>query len=918
MLVLVLVFIVLFGVVVGVVLSQLQGGLVLNTTASGQSQLVYAANSGTEWAVTQLATNHGLCGGTTSGSSIDGVDLTSGQVSFPAGVTSVKVNCQQVTGSGSNTFGGFALVAGLNSHGKVANNGSTSCQSLSTDPIGSSKPTYATYTGSSLCASYPSGTVSPIWSADSTPDSATSLAGGYTADQQDTWVSGTNGGKAKAWYSDGEEWTDVTGNMTGSAAVDSFASNVSAGNDTGSTWVAGNNGNQGVVWSSTNAFDVNAPNVSWTRTNVGPNGGTLTDMTGIPGTTSMWVAGNTSGGGAYGYVDYSADGVTWAAISKPPNATAISGIFATDTGNVWVAGTSSKSGGIGAVWYSSNSTGATPTWTESDVAGTKTLTYIDGADTTDIWVVGTTSTSAKVSSFSANGSTWSATDTLPSATSVTGVFAADATDVWASGTTSSGGAIWFCNGGGTCSWTQSGQSVPSGTATLNDLVGFGSQAGEIYAVGASGTVLTYAPISQISCAAGSTPPCLADILGGDVFNGNGINLATGLDVTNGNFEQSYSSSQSNCASLEPQNMLLAGGYSYQCPTSVPAALQLGQPGAVDLPLPSTSSGSPAACVAAGNCTDMSAVPKTVTVNSGGCSSYTEYAPGYYKSKPTITNGQTTYFESGIYYFPGGGFGGIGHDGSDTWLIGGLPSPGDTNGTSAQANPPASSSPCWSAIQANGDTYNPSGSWFDGGTGIEWILGGNTWLDVHTIHWEMFTRLGPAGSTGTWEGGQGITIREVPPQCSAGDLSAGYDTTVCVPASSGWVPTVAQNNQLFQVDANGHQPNVWIHGGIFAPDANIEEFTNTNYQVTLGPIWANSVEFTYASSQVAPLQVSAGSPNLSPQTIVWVKASGANSAPITVQAVFTTQLSSNGTVAYVRQQTWRICPSGSSAENCPAS
>ena len=54
----------------------------------------------------------------------------------------------------------------------------------------------------------------------------------------------------------------------------------------------------------------------------------------------------------------------------------------------------------------------------------------------------------------------------------------------------------------------------------------------------------------------------------------------------------------------------------------------------------------------------------------------------------------------------------------------------------------------------------------------------------------------------------------------------YDTTVCVPSGT-WTPSTPKNpGQLFQVDANNHSPNVYIHGGVFMPNNNFEEFTSS--------------------------------------------------------------------------------------------
>jgi hypothetical protein len=268
-----------------------------------------------------------------------------------------------------------------------------------------------------------------------------------------------------------------------------------------------------------------------------------------------------------------------------------------------------------------------------------------------------------------------------------------------------------------------------------------------------------------------------------------------------------------------------------------------------------------------------------------------YTPGTYATKIALTKNTTNFFESGVYYFKAG-FGGLdnGNTGTDNlYVIGGQPGPGDVNQISQN-------SPCWDFLTTS--PYYTAGS---GGSGVEWIIGRNTWFDVHTVHLELFTRQGGPPS----EGAQDISLREVPPVCVL-PADAGYDTTVCVPSGT-WTPSAPPNpGQIFQVDANNHSPNIYIHGGIFMPNHNLEEFTSSAYQVTLGAVFANSIEFSYQNATVSPLQISAGAPNFTPTTVLTATAIGSAGQTFQVQSVVETDISpTTGQVTKVQEKSWRI-------------
>ena len=119
---------------------------------------------------------------------------------------------------------------------------------------------------------------------------------------------------------------------------------------------------------------------------------------------------------------------------------------------------------------------------------------------------------------------------------VNAIITINANTIWVVGSDDNGdggdGVIRFCSNG-TCStaadWTTTGQKLPAGVGTLRTITGLRFQAE--YAVntgGADSWALTYAPLQPGDCS-----PCLAQILGGPVFNANGYNVASGLDAPEG-------------------------------------------------------------------------------------------------------------------------------------------------------------------------------------------------------------------------------------------------------------------------------------------------------------------------------------------------------------------------------------------------
>ena len=130
--------------------------------------------------------------------------------------------------------------------------------------------------------------------------------------------------------------------------------------------------------------------------------------------------------------------------------------------------------------------------------------------------------------------------------------------------------------------------MPTGTVALNDISGFDAQPGDVYAVGAKGTLLEFNPSSVTSCSTGGGGnQCLAEVLGGPVFNGNSLNLQSGLFQRDGNFTQ-YGSTNG-CGSAPPSGLVIGGGNQYCTANSVPNSINptISGPGGLHEPLPTT-------------------------------------------------------------------------------------------------------------------------------------------------------------------------------------------------------------------------------------------------------------------------------------------------------------------------------------------
>ncbi|MHB8437964.1 MAG: WD40/YVTN/BNR-like repeat-containing protein [Acidimicrobiales bacterium] len=823
-LVLALLFIVMFATVISLLLTQAQATIGLNDTTQSQSKALYGADAGVQWAITQLGSTASCAStGWPQSNAVYSTTLPAG-VTLP-GVTSVSIACQQATGPGSNLFAGtYALITGVGYPSTDTQLGSTTCQSISTDPVGGGTPTLAK--GSGGCLTYPSGTgvSSPLWTNDTaltTPAPTQQLNGIWAVDNSDIWAAGNaGGGQETIWYFDGDGFTDVT-TASNTSAVTNANLNAVWASGTNSVWAVGNasGANGTILYCSANCSTSSSV---WVLQRT-PTNAQLNDVFGTSATNVYAVGNAASGAGTV--LSYNSLIGTWSALGTFGVNKNLLAVYATGPNDVWVTG---QSGTID-FW---NGT----TWVAQVAApGAPDLTTITGTDSSHLWAAGNNFLMTCTANCTSATATWVKVANLPSGNpNIAQLVAGDATDVWA---VASNNIIDYCSAA--CSSATGGtwvsQMLPSGTAQLNDAAavaptGAGSWGGNVWAAGNNGTILSYTPPS-------TSIQTLASVSGGAAFNAQGTNFATGLQVQN-NFTQYQTSG----TCQQPANLVVSSGFNYTCTSTIPAGLQT-----LNEPAPwgtASSAQSPPSKPTAQSGTLVAVNPLTYP----SCSSYVVFTPGWYNSKISFTKNTTYYFVSGLYYFTGG-FGPFdnGTSGTDNlYVIGGAPSTGDSSAI-------ASVSPCWAAIQASSYYTTPT-SYGGSGTGVDWVLGGSAWMDVHTVNLELFTREGGPSS----EGAQGISIRDVPPECT-GSQTPGYGPSCLTSAqfTAGWSPTSSGGaDQVFQVDAANHLPQVFVHGALYVPSSNIEEFTN-QAGVVLGPIDCNSLELSFESATSPMLNIEAG-------------------------------------------------------------
>ena len=902
----VLVIMFIFSILVGLLLTSAVANLRMTRVNQSTSRIQYAGDGAIESAITKVRTTfNGVCPGdpTNPGAAYD-LNTVPSTVALPniPGVSSMKVTCQPIAGPRSNTFGGYSVVTGvkLPTSGGVSPQGNPNCVSLNADPLGGGHATLATGT---TCLSYPPpGGANPSWLQQDSPFRAdghtannANLNGVFALDAFNIWTVGDNigaGGGSPAeetiWHSEGDEWDDVgtsTGAVTNKKLFGVWASDVSH------VWAVGE---QGSILSCTANCDDDVL-ASWSSLTAGSDN--LNAVAGID-STHVWAVGDNVSipvppGSPKGTQPtqleniWYFDGTTWTQISTPTNTGGLKdqkllGVWAADVNHVWAVG---QSGNI--LYCSSACTTTAATWAVTDI-GNQDLFAVDGTDSSHVWAVGKAPGAAggnldTILMF--NGAAWAQQATPADNKNLNGVGVADAQNVFAVG---DGGNAYSSNPTWASLSTGVGTKLAAATAVPAN-PGAGIALGA-WAVGDGGEILFYTPP-----AAGAS---LATIEGGPVFNAGKANFVTPTRVANGDFTQFQ---LTNGCPSQPSNLTVSVPYAYTnpCPTTIPQSI-LNLPTQYHLP----TSTAPFNCVGATvTCTQQNANGFASLTCPGG-TKVAIFAPGYYQTHPNLKQAgfSTYFFESGVYYFKTGNWGGIGDDKNAPWVIGGAPSSTDTPTI-------APNSPCWSTITGSAYYSNPSasspgGNWVTGGTGVEWILGAGTWLDVHSVHLEIFTREAPTDAQAQIEGAQGISIREVSP----GSSPAGWATS-----------NPGGKLQLVQVDANNHNPEFYLHGGIYSPNNNVEFFTN-KLQVTTGPILANSLELAFATSASPPLKINAGGDGKGQyQFVATGTTDGSNGLPkgsLQVEAVVTFDRKTAGVPITI--QSWRVrCTptGGNSLGNC---
>ncbi len=863
-LLLTLVFMALFGVLVSALLAFGDVNLNLNDVQETNANNLYAADGAIEWATNATLTNAATCPRALQGA---GRSLTAAEMSLPDDVSQVTVKCTQLRGPGSNNFAGYSVVTGT--HQLQTGAASSQCQSLSINPSGSGVATFADFLDAeSLCAAYPPGPGSPDWvrQGDTTFLQAGDAVGGYDINVLDMYASdafnwwtvgyGGTGQPRIYWGSETYDFQRATGTLPTTDATYKYVTDVWAGGPD-HVWVVTTKNLTDVtkmapaVWFSADTTDQPRTDEAWTKIAV-PGAKTVEDLFGVDGdTTGVWVVGTNSG--------------DLPTVWRCTPSTCGSGVVLKDTAGAATTKGSARAGialtgnvihvvgslGTAAAAWRSSDGGLT--WTNAKtIAGATKLVTVDAVDSTRIWAAGANGNAAITTSWDPTTSLWRAPATLTDPTNngetVNALLAVNANAVWLVGSDDNNGAgsgtVRFCSDGActnAADWTTTGQKLPAGAPALRAISGIRFQAE--YAVNVGGLdswVLTYAPLVPGDCS-----PCLAQILGGPIFNANGYNIASGLDASGG-FEQYVGS-----GSCPTPPVILKTNFT--CVTEIPEDLHNWTE-----PLPDAV---PAAAPA-----EYQGDGKTISPGTASCPSYQLFVPGKYTSMSFVDH-KTHFFKPGVYYLDVGKmmFDNGKTPPNDLFLIGGKPADGDIPEF-------ADESPCWDEIQAG--TGDPGNSWSTAvGTGVTFILGADTWWDIHTVNLEIFTRTGGPAS----EGAQGISVRETCTTRTPKSPPSGSLSGPTCPAGKGWAASViGKPNQIFQADANNHNPRVKLHGRMYVPNHNVTEFTNDT-SVVLGAVWANSLEFTYADDNSPPVTVSGGSPG-EPTAVI-----EATSGTTTVQA-----------------------------------
>jgi len=738
-------------------------------------------------------------------------------------------------------------------------------------------------------------------------------------------------------------------------------------------WAVGDNGTL-LYCHGTGAGGCTDSTSTWTQvTNPAPNNQTLNAISGaIDGTNvSIMAVGNVANGTTLdNIVNYSAPTATpgsgtWGKADQAggPTGKSLSGVFVTDetgTPYVWAVGATSTILSCNATC----TTASTGTWTSpgSVPQANIQLNAVGGSGgapsaSQPLWIVGAAQGTAQTMWESTNGTSWTSqnqTITGGGTTALNAVAVATgggASYMWgAGGSTTSKQISWYWCSTGTTSpcqqlWTGTNYpgTVPSSPVTIRGASAVSSPYVGAFVVGEQ-TGTPYGTVFEFTAPVNANQPSVISS-GGQVFNGSLVQNWGPHFQFGGTFTQ-YATSGCTSGSPPAYINMTSGNGNYLCTSSVPASVQsvINVQGATGMPqLPSgtaytnllTKSTSCNVTVTGqglnGTQTLCRGELSTPISCTGGVKAQV-FAPGLYNGTPpdfAESGVAFTYMEPGIYYFlntPRMWIPALRSTGT-SWVIAGPPSPQDT---------PTfwnSSNPCWSTFtQSGGAGYNyyepGKGTSSDTGTGAEWILGGSSWVDAHNGIVEIFTRqCATANPTCAQEGSQGVSVREVPP-CSTAITGTGQNYSTCQTGWSSASPNIAYTNvqtmippapgqsspgQLFQLD-DSFTPGGSIHGGIYAPDANVQLYSippsgafagQTSLSQTAWVV-AGALELGDETSTTPANYISGGSVNQTTVRIV----STANSIdtvvkPVSEEAIV--QLNTVNGIWYVTKiYSWRQC------------
>ena len=605
--------------------------------------------------------------------------------------------------------------------------------------------------------------------------------------------------------------------------------------------------------------------------------------------TDVWAVGNNSGS-AETILFY--NGSTWSSVGPSlGRGQPLYGVWAADTSHVWAVG-----GGGTILFYNGTSWSAASSPTSSQLNG------LAGISASQVWAVGNRQGNKETILFY-DGSTWTSVGPSNSPPEdLNSVFAqsnSGTPQVFAVG---NNGLVYFYDG---TSWTQ--QTGPSTKVSLYGVTAVGSGNYQAWSVGAGGSIWNFNPFA---------PYGMSIISGGTVFNsgttslpspGSGNSCNDCVDISDSGFVQGGQT----CTG-EPNSLLgelyLSGTYS--CTTST-------QP-AVSESLPTPSSLWPGCTMVQASQGQQFASPCPVqssspSVQNLSCGSYAQFSPGIYTSsfgRLFQQKSLNAFFQSGVYYLDNVGTVVINSSGS--YIVGGMPASPTTNPALVGTENPsvASSSPCWSYMQAH-DSNN--------GSGVEFILGGNSSIQILDGNVELFGRSGGSSA----EGAQGISIREA---CSPSS-SALSSPVAC---TGGWDASLpGASNQILSMKAsqlgNGNNPNqgkpaLDVHSAIYAPDDNVDLYSNTNTAglgTTVGAIDCWSLELSVQNYTSPAIRAQAGGPLAVRRVIFTALAQGGTgSIPVKEEAVVVIDGPAPDDVQSV--STWRYCtPPGATTTLCSA-